>query len=122
MALVFQQVHRLIRCIIDCQLYLEDSVAIRNSLMLARSLGAKAWDDSPLQLKQIETIGVVAVRKLISAGVCSIEELEATEPQRIETILGKNPPYGTKLLHRLKAFPKPRVSVSLVGRPVSALG
>jgi len=117
-AIVFQHVHRLIRCIIDCQLYLEDSIASRNALALARSLGARVWDDSPLQLKQIEQIGIVAVRKLVNAGIKTIEELENTEPHRIETILSKHPPFGMKLLDRLKAFPKLRVSMRMMGRAV----
>lgn len=117
-AIIFQHVHRLIRCIIDCQLYLEDSVAARNALMLARSLGARVWDDSPLQLKQIEQIGPVAVRKLVNAGVKTIEDLETMEAHRIETILSKHPPFGLKLLDRLKAFPKLRVSVQMMGKTV----
>ena len=120
-SIIFQHVHRLIRCIVDCRLYLEDSVASRNALMLARSLGAKVWDDSPLQMKQIEQIGIVAVRKLANAGIKTIEELESAEPHRIETILSKHPPFGLKLLDRLKAFPKLRVSIHLMGKTVGQL-
>ena len=114
--LVFQHVNRLIRCIIDCQLQLEDSVAVRNALELARSFGAKVWDNSPLQLKQLEQIGNVAVRKLAAASVNSIEILEATEAHRIEHILGKNPPFGMKLLARVSEFPKLRVAVKMMGK------
>ncbi|KAF2239234.1 P-loop containing nucleoside triphosphate hydrolase protein [Viridothelium virens] len=116
-AIVFQHVHRLIRCIIDCQLSRGDSTGSRNALMLARSLAARAWDDSPLQLKQLEKIGIVAVRKLVAAGVRTIEELETAEAQRIETILGRAPPFGIRLLDHVKAFPKLRVSVQMQGQP-----
>ncbi|KAF2137570.1 uncharacterized protein K452DRAFT_353417 [Aplosporella prunicola CBS 121167] len=109
--LVFQHTNRLIRCIIDCALHEKDSVTARNALSLARSLKAQVWDDSPLQMKQIGSIGPVAVRKLVNAGVRTIEELEDTAPRRIETLLGKNPPYGTKLLQGLKSFPKLRLSL-----------
>jgi len=68
-SIIFKHINRLIRCVIDCQLFLEDSVAIRNALMLERSLGARAWDDSPLQLKQIEQLGIVTVRKLVTLGL-----------------------------------------------------
>jgi len=116
--IIFQHVHRLVRCIIDCQLYQEDSVAARNALELARSLGAKAWDDSPLQMIQIEKVGPVAVRKLVSAGIKTIEELDNTESQKIDMILSKNPPFGAMLLANLKTFPKLRVSLKLMGQPV----
>lgn len=114
--LVFQHVNRLIRCIIDCQLHLEDAVAVRHGLELARSMGAKVWDNSPLQIKQLDQVGNVAVRKLASAGVNSIEMLESTEAHRIELVLGKNPPYGMKLLAKVAEIPKLRVSVKMVGK------
>lgn len=114
--LVFSHVNRLIRCIIDCQIHLEDAVSVRNALELARSFGAKVWDNSPLQMKQIEQIGIVAVRKLANAGINTIEMLETTEAHRIDMILSKNPPFGMKLLGRLEDFPKLRVLVKLMGK------
>ncbi|EEP80555.1 conserved hypothetical protein [Uncinocarpus reesii 1704] len=94
--LVFSHVNRLIRCIIDCQISRGDSVSTRHALELARSLGAKVWDNSPLQMKQIDQIGIVAVRKLANAGINSIESLESAEPHRIDTILSKNPPFDSR--------------------------
>ncbi|KAL7770114.1 hypothetical protein CFE70_000047 [Pyrenophora teres f. teres 0-1] len=98
---IFKTLGSLIRCIIDCQIALGDSVSIHSALMLERSIGARAWDDSPLQMKQIQSIGVVAVRKLVNAGIKCIEDLEACEPHRIEALIGKNPPYGLKVLENV---------------------
>ncbi|KAF9885198.1 Sec63 [Aspergillus nanangensis] len=114
--LVFSHVNRLVRCIIDCQICLEDSIAVRNALELARSFAAKVWDSSPLQMKQIEQIGIVAVRKLAAAGVTNLDELEDKEAHEIDMILSKNPPFGMKLLDRLADFPKLRISVKMVGK------
>lgn len=108
---VFQHTRRLVRCIVDCALYKEDSVMVRNALALSRSLYSRVWDDSPLTMKQVESIGPVGVRKLVNAGVRSIEGLEDLEAQRLETILGKHPPFGTTLLVKLREFPKLRVSL-----------
>ncbi|KAK2865060.1 hypothetical protein FQN49_003950 [Arthroderma sp. PD_2] len=116
--MVFVHINRIIRCIIDCQLARGDSVGARHALDLSRSLAAKAWDDSALQLKQIDQIGVVAVRKLANAGITNIEALEAAEPMRIETLLSRNPPFGMKLLARVAEFPKPRVSLKEVGKDI----
>ncbi|KAL4892692.1 Sec63 Brl domain-containing protein [Aspergillus ambiguus] len=114
----FSHVNRLIRCIIDCQICVEDAVSVRNSLELARSFAAKVWDSSPLQMKQIEQIGVVAVRKLAAAGITSIESLESREPHEIDMILSKNPPFGVKLLARLADFPKLRISLKIMGKDI----
>ncbi|KAL1859935.1 ATP-dependent DNA helicase MER3 [Paecilomyces lecythidis] len=113
---VFSHVNRLVRCVIDCQIFLEDSIAARNALELARCFGARVWDNSTLQMKQIEQIGIVAVRKLSAAGITGLEALELAEPHRIEMILSRNPPFGVKLLSRVSDFPKLRVTVKMTGK------
>jgi Sec63 Brl domain len=121
-AMVFQHVNRLIRCVIDCQLTRGDSVSSRHALELARSFAARVWDNSPLQLKQLDQIGNVAVRKLANAGINSIESLENTESHRIETVIGRGPPFGMKLLSKVAQFPKLRVSVEMVGKEMKQQG
>ncbi|CAN9315184.1 unnamed protein product [Alternaria alternata] len=109
--IIFKNISSLVRCIIDCQIILADSVSIHSALMLERSLGARIWDDSPLQMKQIDSMGVIAVRKLVNAGLRSIEDLEGCEPHRIEALVGRNPPYGLTILDKVRSFPKLRVSL-----------
>ncbi|OJD40841.1 dead deah box dna helicase [Diplodia corticola] len=109
--LVFQHTRRLIRCVVDCAIHKEDSAMVRNALILSRSMCSRVWDDSPLTMKQVESIGPVGVRKLVNAGIRSIDELELAEAQRLETILGKHPPYGNSLLAKVKEFPRLRVSL-----------
>ncbi|KAE8553695.1 hypothetical protein EYB25_005077 [Talaromyces marneffei] len=115
-AIVFTHLNRLIRCIIDCQIHNEDGVAVRNCLELARSFVSRVWENSPFQMKQIDQVGVVAVRKLAGAGISSIQELEETEAHKIDMILSKNPPFGMKLLARLAEFPKLRVTMKMLGK------
>ncbi|KAI9846247.1 MAG: Sec63 [Sclerophora amabilis] len=111
---IFRHVQRLIHCIIDCQLQLGDSTAVRNGLELARSFASRVWDNSPLQMKQIDQIGAVAVRRLVAAGITSIESLEATEAHRIEMIMSRNPPFGHKILTKVKEFPKFKISAKVM--------
>lgn len=113
---LFSASHRLICCVIDCQIHLQDAVTVRHALELARSFGARVWDNSPLEMKQIAQIGLVAIRKLAMGGINSIEALEAAEPHRIEMLMSKNPPFGSKLLATLRDFPKLRVSIKLMGK------
>ena len=116
-AAIFQYVHRLVRCIVDCQLYLEDAVTTRNALALARSLAAQVWDDSPLHMRQLDGVGLAYVRKLAVAGIKSIEDIQITEAHRIEQVLSRNPPFGSQLQEKAKAFPKLRVSLKMMGEP-----
>ncbi|EXJ61171.1 uncharacterized protein A1O5_11963 [Cladophialophora psammophila CBS 110553] len=113
---VFAHANRLIRCIIDCQIHLEDAISTRHALELGRSLASRVWDNTASQLRQVEGLGEVAVRKLASASINSIDTLLNTEPSRIELVLGKNPPFGHQLLQKLESFPNLRVSVKQTAR------
>ncbi|KAI4195106.1 MAG: hypothetical protein LQ346_003530 [Caloplaca aetnensis] len=106
--IIFNHIHRLIRCVIDCQIFLQDAVTVRHALELARSFAARVWDNSPYQLKQVPNIGPAAVRRLASGGINSIESLEASEPHKIEMLMSKHPPFGSKILASLRDFPKLR--------------
>ncbi|KAI5268938.1 P-loop containing nucleoside triphosphate hydrolase protein [Aureobasidium subglaciale] len=116
--LIFQHVHRLIRCIVDCENCGKDSIGIRNSLMLSRSLAARVWDDSPMVLQQIEQIGPVALRKLVSARITTMDEFTNTDPGRLELVLNKAPPFGMTLHCRAQTFPKLRVGLQVTGQPI----
>jgi ATP-dependent DNA helicase HFM1/MER3 len=118
-SLIFSNAQRLIRCIVDCQLHLKDSVTTRNALALARSLGAQVWDDSPLHMKQLDGVGLVSVRKLTAAGLKTIDDIENTEQHRLEQIFTRHPPFGAQLQEKARAFPKLRVSMKVAGDPVS---
>ncbi|KAG9952775.1 P-loop containing nucleoside triphosphate hydrolase protein, partial [Aureobasidium melanogenum] len=117
-SLIFQHVHRLIRCIVDCQNIDKDAVGIRNSLMLSRSLAARVWDDSPMVLQQIEQVGPVAVRKLVDAGITTMDGFSSTDPGRLELVLNKAPPFGMKMHRQVQTFPKLRISLKMSGQPV----
>jgi ATP-dependent DNA helicase HFM1/MER3 len=110
--IIFTHIQRLIRCIVDCYVHKKDSVSTLNGLELARSFAAKVWDDSPLQLRQIPNLGSVAVKKLVNAGIQSLENLEETEASRIDIILSRNAPFGNKILSCVRDMPKLRVSLS----------
>lgn len=113
---VFQHVHRLIRCLIDCKLHKGDSVSVRNGLELFRSLAARVWDNSPLQLKQVDQLGAVAVRKLVVAGITSIKELLCTDGHRIEMILSRHPPFGSRVLAKAREIPDLKVEASVLAK------
>ena len=115
-ARMFSSISRLVRCVIDCQIELRDGVAVRHALELARSLSSRVWDNSPFQMKQIPQIGLAAVRRLALGDINSVDALEAAEPEKIERLLSKNPPFGTNILRSVQAFPKLRVSIKIVGK------
>ncbi|KAI6709517.1 hypothetical protein JHW43_007968 [Diplocarpon mali] len=117
--IIFERVPRLIRCVIDCKLHDYDSISTRHALDLARSVSAGFWEYSNLQLRQINQIGPVAARKLVSKNVHSIGELAKMDTGSIERILSKNPPFGKNIRDFISGFPRLGVAAEIVGRVTS---
>ncbi|KAH0612070.1 uncharacterized protein H6S33_010122 [Morchella sextelata] len=117
-SLIFQHCHRVMRCIIDGKLHFKDSVSVRSALEVARSLKARVWENSPLQLRQIEGFGPASVKKLVNAGIRSLGMLETLEAHKIETILSRNPPFGSKIIRAVRDIPK----LQVISRQVSKAG
>ncbi|KAE9373450.1 P-loop containing nucleoside triphosphate hydrolase protein [Stipitochalara longipes BDJ] len=114
--IIFDRIHRLIRCVIDCKAFDCDSVSTRHALDLARSLVAEYWENSNLQLRQIPQVGPAAVRKLVSNDINSIDKLMLKDTSTIERIMSKNPPYGRKMKDLLMGFPNLNVSLETIGQ------
>ena len=120
--IIFERVHRLIRCVIDCKAFDCDAIATRHALNLARSLMAEFWENSNLQLRQIPQIGPAAVRKLVSNDINSIEKFMQRDTSTIERIMSKNPPYGRKTKDTLMGFPMLEMAAQIMGRANIKLG
>jgi ATP-dependent DNA helicase HFM1/MER3 len=118
---IFSHIKRLIRCVVDFQIHRKDSISLRCALFLCRSFCAEAWDNSSMQLKQIDNIGVVSARKLNMVGISTLDALEQTEPHKIEMVLGRAPSFGRQVLECAKSFPKVRVGIKIAGKLVTIL-
>ncbi|ELR07113.1 hypothetical protein GMDG_02382 [Pseudogymnoascus destructans 20631-21] len=119
-AIVFERIHRLVRCVVDCKAVDCDALATQNALELSRSISAEFWEHLPLQLRQIPSIGPAAVKKMVTGGINSVAKLIATDSATIERILTRNPPFGHKLLDSLKSFPRLALSAEIMGRIVKS--
>ncbi|KAI5800118.1 Sec63 Brl domain-containing protein [Geopyxis carbonaria] len=115
-AIIFQHCHRIMQCFIDCLVQSCDGIGLTNALELSRCLRAEVWENSADELRQIDGLGPVAVKKLVNSGVWSLKMLETWKPHQIEQVLSRNPPYGSKILKFLGRIPKFEISVYLVGK------
>lgn len=120
--LIFERIHRLIRCVIDCKIFDCDAISTRHALDLARSLSTGFWENSNLQLRQIPQIGPVAVRKLVNNNVNCIEKLASLDTASIERYVSKNPPFGRKMHELLAGFPRLTIASQIIGRAVTKAG
>ncbi|TAQ86857.1 hypothetical protein B7494_g4813 [Chlorociboria aeruginascens] len=120
--IILERIQRLIRCVIDCKSFDCDSISTQHALDLARSLSARFWEYSSLELRQVPLIGSVAVQKLTSNNINSIEKFANLDTGSIERILSRNPPFGKKTQDVLTTFPRLTLISEIVGRAKSKPG
>ena len=113
---VFQHVHRLIRCLVDCLTETKDAVTLKNALAVARCLSTKCWEDSSNQLRQLDGIGPVTVKKFVMANIRTLLDLAATEAQRIDMIASRNPPFGANILKELGNIPSFTIAITQISK------
>ena len=114
---IFKHCFRLLRCIVDCQRELQDSTSVLSALKLARCIHGKVWENTASELRQLENIGPASIRKFVNAGVRSISKLLTLPAYQIETIMSRNPPFGTNVLKNAKLIPQFKISLQQVGSP-----
>ncbi|KAI1322729.1 P-loop containing nucleoside triphosphate hydrolase protein [Xylariaceae sp. FL0255] len=103
---VFDRLNRLIRCVIDCKTSDSDGLGVSNAMELARSIAARAWEDTSAQLSQIPGFGPVAVRKWARQGINSVMSIADMSALEIERRGSRNPPWGQNVLKSLENFPR----------------
>ena len=102
----------LLRCLIECRRIRQDGISVGSALELSRSLSARAWDNTPLVMKQLRGVGPVTVRKLRDLGIKTFDDLRITPVELLDRC-GKNTLFGTKLLSAAREFPSLRITASV---------
>ncbi|BGP68563.1 ATP-dependent DNA helicase MER3 [Rhodotorula toruloides] len=107
---IFAAAVRVAKCMVDVAVEREDG-AIRTMLELLRSLNGKCWDASSFVLRQLEGIGEKSYKVLVSSGIKSFEDVRECEPERLEILLNRKPPFGRKLIAQAKSIPQFEITV-----------
>lgn len=113
-ARVYVVLDRVLRCIADILGEREDGRGVTVALDVLRSVKAKVWEGSDLELLQIGGIGAAKMKRLVDAGVKSIKQLAGLETYHIERLLSRNPPFGHQMLSQVSGFPLLRLHLDAV--------
>ncbi|AQZ12660.1 HFM1 (YGL251C) [Zygosaccharomyces parabailii] len=105
-SLVFRSCFRIINCMIDVFVEKKDGISLRNTLFLLRSLNGSCWEDSAMVLRQLHSIGIASVKKLIQLDVRNLEQLASLSDQQIEYYLGQKMFKGAEIKKDLTLLPK----------------
>ncbi|SPO26563.1 related to HFM1 - DNA/RNA helicase [Ustilago trichophora] len=103
---IFPHATRIAKAAVDITIYRRDGKACKAALDLARSIAAGAWDGSPVMLRQIDNIGERSIKALANAGIATWQSLADTTANRIEMILNRNPPFGSKVVAAAQSVPR----------------
>lgn len=103
--IIWQHLIRICKCLVALVVARHDP-AIKSCLEFLRSVTAKAWDDSPWVLRQLDQIGEKSVKRLVESGISTIDTLQNTSNHRVEMILDRNPPFGTRIVRQARSMPK----------------
>ncbi|GAA6001199.1 hypothetical protein JCM10207_007458 [Rhodosporidiobolus poonsookiae] len=107
---IFSAALRITKGMVDVAVQREDG-AVRAMLELLRSLNGRCWDGSSFVLRQLEGIGEKSYKALVDSGIKGFEDVMQAEPERLEIILSRKPPYGRKLISLAKSLPQFEVEI-----------
>ncbi|WCJ21015.1 hypothetical protein M5689_003208 [Euphorbia peplus] len=103
---------RIAKCMKEYFIFKKNYKGAVNSILLAKSLYQKLWDDSPYLLKQLPGIGMVTAKALHSMGIKSFDTLAEADPRRIEIVTGRKFPFGNHIKDSLLSLP-PKLNISI---------
>jgi ATP-dependent DNA helicase HFM1/MER3 len=120
--LIWKDLPRIAKGLVDLSLEKKDGLTCKSALEMLRCVTTKSWEQGPSVLKQLNGIGDKFAQTLSSKGVTSIEDIAKLTTGRIEMLLGRNPPFGTKVRDQARSFPVFSLELTIVKEDVSAEG
>ncbi|ODV84007.1 hypothetical protein CANARDRAFT_190594, partial [[Candida] arabinofermentans NRRL YB-2248] len=117
--IVFRNAPRILKALIDIQIFKKDSKSLLSTLQLFRCISGKCWETSCMVLRQLEGVGLAYVRKFVNRNVCNLQDVSSLSREKIEYYLGLKPGSGTKFMNSIKKLPKFTLCCKLLSSSVT---
>ncbi|KAJ3571066.1 hypothetical protein NP233_g4001 [Leucocoprinus birnbaumii] len=111
---VFKHAPKLAKVVVEVAIAKKNGVHLLHGLEVARCLTAKAWEDRPTILRQIEQIGEKSLKVLAEHGITTLDQLRQQLPARIEILLNRKAPFGHEVLASAAEIPQFALDASRV--------
>lgn len=111
---VFRVAPRICKAIATVALQKEDGEMLKNALALNRIISGKAWPNSAVIFRQIDSIGSKSIAVLGAKGFKTFTRLARTDPRHIEMLLNRQTGFGNKIVTAAKGFPEFHVTITQV--------
>ncbi|EDO15624.1 hypothetical protein Kpol_489p5 [Vanderwaltozyma polyspora DSM 70294] len=108
---IFRHSFRIMRCMIDTFIAKKDGISLKNSLFLLRCITGSCWEDSPMVLRQLKNVGLIAVRKFVNHGVSTLDDVLDLNESQVGYYLNINPTQSLKILKDVEGIPKLEINV-----------
>ncbi|SJL00868.1 uncharacterized protein ARMOST_04182 [Armillaria ostoyae] len=102
---VFRHIPRIARAVVEVAITKKRGAQLKHGFEVLRCLTAKAWEDRPVVLRQIESIGEKSLKVLAEQGITSIDILRKQDSLKLEALLNRRPPFGLEMLASAREFP-----------------
>lgn len=102
---IFRHSQRLLKCMIDTFIEKEDGISLNNAIFILRSINGKAWSDTPIILRQLKSIGLISVRKLVNQGITNFDKMLKLNEGQIEYYLSLKPGGAKIISNDLRTLP-----------------
>lgn len=112
--LIFKQALRICCCMKEVFALKKDAISLVNCLFLNRCIQGKAWEDTPIELRQLEGIGLKDVQKFVDQGVTSLVDAKGLKLLQIVNYLGVNIVKGRKIIAALSNIPMINLDLTLI--------
>uniref|UniRef100_A0A0D3F7N6 Helicase ATP-binding domain-containing protein n=1 Tax=Oryza barthii TaxID=65489 RepID=A0A0D3F7N6_9ORYZ len=103
---------RVAKCMREYFIYKKNYKSAISSMLLAKCLHQKLWESSPFLLKQLPGIGIVTAKALKTAGIDSFESLAIADARKIESVTGRNYPFGDSIKSYLPSL-GPKIDINI---------
>ncbi|XP_078343088.1 putative ATP-dependent DNA helicase HFM1 [Oculina patagonica] len=113
---IFRVGQRITRCLTELQMLNNDFMSLQNSVVLAKCIRARLWENSKFVSRQLEKVGPSLSTMMVNAGLTTFKKIEETNPREIEMIVNRHPPFGSQIREAASNLPKYELSVQQTGR------
>ena len=109
---------RIATCLVEVVIHdpkkIKDLTLVKNSLLLAKSLGCGIWADSEMVCKQVDKVGLVLSRLVAEGGYKDVISIAQADPRMLELAARKTPPFGNKLRDWAAKLPRYKIRVEMI--------
>ena len=92
----------------------DNAIGYEKTLILKKCVNQRMWNDSEMIPKQLPKIGDKLAKQFVKVGLISFEKIQNENPRKLESICGKNAPFGNILIDNIKSIPNMKLKYELL--------